>query len=180
MDIQNETALRDSVRSLVSQEHDQGFTGGQLDDYEQMIIAAQIIQDEGRIGLRNWVRAGRRAGLSWSRIGELLDISKQAAQQRFGAGVGEQETNNGGIIRVPGATAFNEMNLLAKEGDAGRELIEVGMATLFLRQTEQIWEHRRAVSLIGPDRTMLADEGWTYVCSWFPFHYFKRTLRSDG
>lgn len=34
--------------------------------------------------LANTVRNARDAGLSWAAIGELLGVSRQAAQQRFG------------------------------------------------------------------------------------------------
>ena len=38
-----------------------------------------------------------------------------------------------------------------------------------------LWEHRRAMAFSAAvAEASLAKEGWTYVASWFLFHYFKR------
>ncbi|MCC5951594.1 MAG: hypothetical protein JJU45_05810 [Acidimicrobiia bacterium] len=48
------------------------------------IIAARQRIDEAEDELRAAVRAAREAGDSWSVIGAALDITRQAAYQRFG------------------------------------------------------------------------------------------------
>lgn len=48
------------------------------------IVAARKRQAEADEELRAAVRAAREAGDSWTVIGAALDISRQAAQQRFG------------------------------------------------------------------------------------------------
>ena len=48
------------------------------------IIAARQALDEAQTELRDAVRAARDAGDSWTLIGAALDVSRQAAQQRFG------------------------------------------------------------------------------------------------
>jgi len=48
------------------------------------IIAAQRNLAAAEQELRDAVRAAREAGDSWTVIGAALDISRQAAQQRFG------------------------------------------------------------------------------------------------
>lgn len=48
------------------------------------IIAAQNQLADAEQELREAVRAARAAGDSWTVIGAALDISRQAAQQRFG------------------------------------------------------------------------------------------------
>lgn len=48
------------------------------------IIAARHQLAEAELELREAVRAARAAGDSWTVIGAALDISRQAAQQRFG------------------------------------------------------------------------------------------------
>lgn len=48
------------------------------------IIAAQNRLADAEQELREAVRAARAAGDSWTVIGAALDISRQAAQQRFG------------------------------------------------------------------------------------------------
>ncbi len=48
------------------------------------IIAARNQLADAEQELREAVRAARAAGDSWTVIGAALDISRQAAQQRFG------------------------------------------------------------------------------------------------
>ncbi len=48
------------------------------------IIAARHQLADAEQELREAVRAARAAGDSWTVIGAALDISRQAAQQRFG------------------------------------------------------------------------------------------------
>lgn len=47
-------------------------------------IASVAAQVEG--GLQRWVGEARRRGASWARIGEALDMSRQAAWERFSRG----------------------------------------------------------------------------------------------
>jgi len=49
------------------------------------IIAARQNLSGAEEELRDAVRAARAAGDSWTVIGAALDITRQAAQQRFGA-----------------------------------------------------------------------------------------------
>ncbi len=48
------------------------------------IITARRNLDAAEQELRDAVKAARQAGDSWTVIGAALDISRQAAQQRFG------------------------------------------------------------------------------------------------
>jgi hypothetical protein len=48
------------------------------------IIAARNTLADAEQELREAVRAAREAGDSWTVIGAALDVSRQAAQQRFG------------------------------------------------------------------------------------------------
>ena len=153
------------------------FRGDSPRDYAEMISASHIAADESRLALHRWVDAGRRASLSWADIGQLIGISKQAAQQRFG---GAADPSAGGAsmgetIVLRGANAFNEMQMLEAEGRAGRELVGTGALTLVLRQTDKAWEHVRVSALLPTDvRGRMERKGWTHVSSWYPFHYFKR------
>lgn len=120
------------------------------------------------------VEQARRAGLSWAAIGQALGITRQAAQQRFSGDAAEPQEKQG-IRIVQGATAFNEMKLLAAEGAEGNHLVGFGGLHLLVQHSAQAWEHRREVALnIAARRARLEQAGWTYVGSWFPFHYFKR------
>lgn len=157
------------------------FRGSDVDDYSALVAAAHIAADESRLALHRWVDAGRRAGLSWADIGRLIGTSKQAAQQRFGGGPERGTGLNGmreeDLIVRNGATALNEMRILEEEGRAGRELVGTGLLALAFRPTDTRWEYQRIVSAFAAiARAQMERDGWTYVSSWYPFHYFKREI----
>jgi hypothetical protein len=155
-----------------------GFRGAGPGEFRDVIEAASIVAHEAGLSLQRWVTAGRRQGMSWSDIGEVLGISKQAAQQRFRTELEVGDVVESDQIEVKlGATAFNEERLLEQAGRAGNELIGVGVLSLIFRKTSKLWEYRRVVAIV-PHKTQLkfAKAGWTYAASWFPFHYFKRPV----
>ena len=121
------------------------------------------------------VNHARRMDVPWSDIGATLGISRQAAQQRFAA---EDNTADPDNIRIlKNANAFNEMGLLKQEGEAGYHLIGFGPLTLKLMPSRNRWQHERTTSFnIEKTRVLMEKNGWTYVGSWFPFHYFKRVV----
>ena len=155
------------------------FDGESPDDLKDAIVAAHLVADEGRIELQRWIDAARRTGLSWSEIGDTLGISKQAAQQRFKpAEIDEKSMHSDGnkVVRL-GATAFNEMRILREEGAKGFELVDTGVLKLVFRTTDRKWEYRRSIGG-NPGRHEDESDGWIYVSSWLPFHYFKRATES--
>ena len=160
--------------ALAWQEERAPFAGAARNEYPPMIEAAHIVADEARLALHRWIDASRRAGLSWTEIGSLIGISKQAAQQRFGGGRADDVEDTDYIVRQ-GANAFNEMAIMADEGAKGLELVGMGMFRLIFVQTDRAWEYRRMVG-IGPDTDAMAAHGWRLVSSWLPFHYFKRPV----
>lgn len=133
-----------------------------------------MVADEAKLALGRWVRAGRRDGLSWAEIGQITGTSKQAAQQRFGTEQADEPAPDVFTVRL-GATAFNEVAILHREGAAGRELIGTGALRLYFHQTDHPWRHVRTVGEMDPRLRMA--EGWEPVSSWFIFHYYKRALR---
>lgn len=169
-----ESDLRGAAGRLAldwSQQRHGAFTGEEPGSFVPLIEAAAVVADESRLALHRWVMAGRRGGLSWAEIGQVVGVSKQAAQQRFGGG--DDDGAHPGAISVKlGATAFNEMAMLAREGAAGRELIGTGALRLFFRQTDRPWRYRRTVGEMDPRQRQR--EGWDAVSSWFVFHYYKR------
>lgn len=174
MDIQDEATLRIQAGRLAlewNQARQGDFTGDHPTAYVPLIEAAAVVADEAKLTLGRWVRAGRRGGLSWSEIGQIVGVSKQAAQQRFG--VDETDEAAPGVITVAlGATAFNEVAILKREGAAGRELVALGALRLFFRQTDYPWLHLRTVGELDPGRRLA--EGWEAVATWFIFNYYKR------
>ena len=125
---------------------------------------------------RDAVHQARRADIPWSEIGAVMGITRQAAQQRFAPEEDPQPLTKS-TRRIPGATAFNEMQILASEGKAGYHLVDFGPLYLTVMASNDVWEHRRLLShnMIGKREQMEA-AGWIYVGSWFPFHYFKRIV----
>lgn len=155
------------------------FTGETVEGFADAIVAAHAVADEGRLGLHRWIDAARRAGLSWAEIGDSLGITKQAAQQRFKASDSDRElivNDEEEVVRL-GATAFNEMRILREEGLKCHELVRTGALTLVFRRSDHEWEYRRRVGAV-PMLAEMRKGGWTYVSSWLPFHYFKRSFAS--
>ena len=178
-----EQQLRERTSALVlewASKRQPPFTGETAEGFADAIVAAHLVADEGRLSLNRWTDAARRAGMSWTDIGGALGISKQAAQQRFGSAVSDDDLapeEGEDIVRL-GATAFNEMSILREEGLKGRELMRTGALTLVFRPTGRTWEYSRRVG----SGSMVSDmkrAGWTYVSSWLPFHYFKRPAAAD-
>lgn len=153
------------------------FKGETKEEFAAVITAADVVADEARHRLMQWVTAGRRAGMSWTEIGETLGISKQAAQQRFGgAGDPADTVDEGRVVVRLGATAFNEMQILEREGAKGNELVQIGVLQLVFRPTRRRWTYRRVVAVSPKPLAAAQAAGWTFVASWFPFHYFKRPV----
>lgn len=176
MNINEQQKLRASVGKLVldwAKDREPPFTGESREGFEDAILAAHLVADEGRITLHRWVDAARRSGLSWTEIGDALGITKQAAQQRFRTpGMDDHAPSAGDDEKVVryGAHAFNEMSILREEGNEGHELMGVGPLQLIFRRTEKRWEYRRVIG----NSTELERDGWVHVASWLPFLYFKR------
>jgi hypothetical protein len=142
------------------------------DSLLKLVDACSLALEECASLQRNAIHQARRAEVSWSAIGEHLGITRQAAQQRFAP---EAEAEPGGNLRrIPGATAFNEMQILAAEGKAGFHLVGFGALYLIVKASRQVWEHRREMAVTTEKRARLEAAGWTYVGGWFPFQYFKR------
>ena len=120
------------------------------------------------------VEQARRADHSWADIGNLLGISRQAAQQRFSQANAPDETCSG-KRRINWATGDDEMHVLNVVGAEGYHLVGLGGVSMELEQSDHLWEHRREeCSELDGKQSALEAEGWQYVGRWFPFHYFKR------
>jgi hypothetical protein len=131
-------------------------------DYLRLVAGADVAAREGDRLLREAVFNARRAGHSWDAIGRVLGVSRQAAQQRFRS----PEAPEG--RRVIKATAFNEVEILEREGREGNHLVDFGPMYLVVEPSEQEWEHLRVVGRREPEGD------WELVGRWFPFRYYKR------
>ena len=141
-----------------------------------MVIASHVATEESRLALHRWIEASRRAGFSWADIGALIGISKQAAQQRFGGSEPVADPGSDPIVIRHRATSADE-KVDARRGGPGRP--GAGRyrqrRKLDLRQTGRRWDYERIAGLF-PDsvRRQMERKGWTWVSTWYPFHYFKR------
>ncbi len=176
----DERRIRERVTALVLEwaaDRQPPFTGESVDGFAEAVIVAHVVADEARLNVHRWIDAARRAGMSWTAIGDALGISKQAAQQRFrGIGdVDEPDLHHGEQVIRLGATAFNEMTILRDEGEKGNELMRIGMLRLVFRSSDARWKYSRRIGG-GVMIDQMIGQGWTHVASWLPFHYFKRRI----
>ena len=180
MQIVEQQVIREQTCNLVldwAARRQPPFTGETAEGFAEAITVAHLVADEGRISLHRWINAARRAGLSWTDIGNALGISKQAAQQRFkSTQIGDDlaSEDDDEVVRL-GANAFNELSILREEGRKGNELIRTGALTLIFRPTAHPWEYQRRVGAASMTAEMKR-AGWIYVSSWTPSHYFKRPM----
>jgi len=183
MQIAQQHVIRDKTSALVlewARDREPPFTGETAEGFVEAITVAHLVADEARLSLHRWIDAARRTGLSWTDIGNVLGISKQAAQQRFGpVGAGEALASGEGeeIVRAR-YSAINEMSILREEGLKGNELIRTDNYSLVFRPTQQVWEYRRRIGF-STMRKEMQSAGWVFVSTWPPLSYFKRPVPSE-
>jgi len=170
----SQARLRDEIGRAVLAHA--GFNGPHAADDASGLLtlldSCNVALEECSVLQRNAVHQARRAEVSWAAIGERMGITRQAAQQRFAPE--EESAPTGNLRRIEGATAFNEMQLLAAQGKEGFHLVGFGALYLLVKPSRQVWEHRRETALMPGTRARLEATGWTYVGGWFPFQYYKR------
>lgn len=81
-----------------------------------------------------------------------------------------------GARTITGATAFNEMRILDREGRAGNHLVDVGILRLVVEPSDNPWEHLRTAFASHRLLTTLENAGWTVVAQWGIWTYLKRPL----
>ncbi|QKE86057.1 hypothetical protein HL663_11625 [Arthrobacter sp. NEB 688] len=121
--------------------------------------------------LQQAVLAARADGRSWAAVGEVLGLTRQAAQQRFGgasedAGPEAQERWLGPV------TAFDEMHELEIAGRQGWRTVGAGMLRHRVARTPTQWEHRRVLWSRPADA--YEGDGWVVAVRAFPWLYLVR------
>jgi hypothetical protein len=186
-----EHKLRSLVADLVIDRFSMGdigtFDGASADDFRHLIRAAYVVSDEAGHSLHRWVDAGRHAGLSWADVGDVLGVSRQAAQQRFSGTRSIEESPSrtpvdpSELIVRKGMNAFNEVAALEDEGRNGNELVGAAVLKLFFVPRARPWENARVTAFRGKAVIQeYEDAGWTYALTWYPFHYFTRPEIPDS
>ena len=131
------------------------------------------------------VGAARGSGHSWAAIGDQLGMTRQAAQQRFGAepaeghsrgeGASETEGAEGGERRRLGpVTAFDELPELQIAGRQGWRTVDAGMLCHIVERTDTQWETRRVVW--RKPAGAYEKDGWQVAVRAFPWLYLVRDL----
>ncbi len=151
--------------------------------YLDLVSIAAKAEQQTEEMLRAAVTAARSAGHSWEAIGARLDVSRQAAQKRFGRGVEDEGASapavgaQGRDVRVvSGLTAVNEMKALERLGRHGWHSIGYGFLHHVVRRSDRQWEHLRLLAS-SPAVDVLLAEGWQRVGQGsFPWVYLKRQL----
>jgi hypothetical protein len=121
--------------------------------------------------LQQSVDRARANGHSWAAIGEVLGMSRQAAQQRFGTTRSSPPAEADERWLGP-VTAFDEMAELAVAGRRGWHTVEAGFLSHRMVRTDTQWEHRRVLWRAPASR--LARDGWQIGCRAFPWLYLVR------
>ena len=141
-------------------------------DHLAIVERAALAEGVGRDLLRQSVSAARGSGHSWAAIGGVLGLSRQAVQQRFGGGEGEDA---GPEHRWLGpVTAFDEMPELELAGRRGWRTVGAGMLRHRMQRTDTQWEHRRVVW--SRPTGSYARDGWEVAVRAFPWLYLVRDL----
>ncbi|MCJ8320370.1 MAG: hypothetical protein MJK12_12100 [Colwellia sp.] len=149
--------------------------------YLRLIHSADIAHKECADLLSDAVHQARRLQHSWTAIGDVLGISRQAAQQRFNPNAADTtNTTSKTTHRIAGANAFNEMELLKVQGKAGNHLVGFGPLCLLVEESKQQWQHKRLISFSWQTQENMEAKGWTYVGAWIPFQYYKRSINKEG
>lgn len=139
-----------------------------------LVSLALAARSETDALLRAAISSARSAGCTWEAIGHVLDMSRQAAQQRYGGEDSALPRAGGTILRLAPLTAFTEMRVLDRAGRYGWHSIGFGALFHIVEKSDLQWEHRR-VHVVGADRRELEDAGWEQIGSlWFPWAYYKR------
>src|SRR4051794_37570507 len=167
--------IRDAVATAVSSGREDLVQALESDPESYLVLldAARVGANETTRLLREAVTSARGAGHSWEAIGNVLGISRQAAQQRFGAAEAPETATNQKVL-FP-LTAFTEMAALEKAGREGWHLVDFGTLRHVVQSSDQQWEHRRVPLALGSRRRLEAD-GWQSVGGWDPWRYYKRPL----
>ena len=149
--------------------------------YLRLVVSTRVAAAQTSKLLREAIDGARAAGHSWDTIGRLLGVSRQAAQQRFGATGDRPEDITSSSDRparkiLTPLTAFDEMAALEHEGRHGWHSTDYGTLFHLVEASPWQWQHRR-VLWGAPGRKRLQDDGWELIkTSTFPWGYYKRRL----
>lgn len=146
-----------------------------------LVRLARAAYDETGQLLVAAVGSARSAGCTWEQIGDVLGMTRQAAQQRYGRRDEPPDPAESTAEAAPHRrqlltplTAFNEMRVLERAGRYGWHAVAYGPLFFEVEESDQQWEHHRSYVGAGPLRP---GDGWQRIGTmWFPWVYWKRPL----
>ncbi|MCL2594606.1 MAG: hypothetical protein FWD83_03685 [Promicromonosporaceae bacterium] len=175
--------VRDSLAAIID-EATPGLISRLANDpkaYLQLLAVTKLVSDEATELLQETATSARHAGLNWERIGSALEMSRQEAQQRFGADthdrtmlvpvVSHLDAVAGHLplgTRVTIPLSADEMAGLALAGNYGWHGVAFSSTTWTLEFDEQQWEHATTMRKKPPE-----GEGWQPIGRYF-HRYWKR------
>lgn len=171
------SALRDAIgRAVLAEIAIVDQTHLTVEDHITLIVASARAENDARDLLRQTVLSARAAGASWATIGAELNMSRQAAQQRFGHSHETAQQRQSANERWLGpVSVFDELPELELAGLEGWHTVEAGACAHRMLRSDTQWEHRRTVW--RPLRAAERVEGWEIGCTAFPWVYFVRDTR---
>jgi hypothetical protein len=168
------------LRQLLSEEIDSAGPGLAdrlaTEPEAHLELVALVLRARAETGalLRSAISAARSAGCTWEAIGQVLDMSRQAAQQKYGKDEPLEPRPGGRVVRLAPLSAVNEMRVLERAGQYGWNGIGYGALFHVVQKSGQQWEHKR-VHVVGAEKRRLESEGWErFGGTWFPWVYYKR------
>jgi hypothetical protein len=99
------------------------------DPRSELAAASSTSQDLTEVGdrvLAHFVAQARRSGQSWQQIGDVLAVSKQAAQKRFGSEPGQPAAVGGLFARFDSHLAQACMTAVSRAGEEGSPEVTAG------------------------------------------------------
>lgn len=140
--------------------------------YLELISIAASARSETAVLLSAAVTSARRAGCTWGQIGDVLGVTRQAAQQQYGGDTETGESTQAKSMVLAPLTSFSEMDVLNRAGRYGWHGVEFGVAYFRVERDNRQWEHFRTVLTIMP-----ATDGWQRVgWGWMWWRYWARPL----
>lgn len=121
----------------------QGRAEHPLDQLSAAVMVAQHLDDLGDHLIGHFVDEARRAGASWTNIGQSLGVTKQAAQKRF-------------VPQTP-ETATPDLAVFAKYSDRARAVVVRGQQQAQRLGAPQIQPGHILLAVLEDDQVPLGD-----------------------
>lgn len=140
----------------------------------ELVSVVASARSQTAVLLTSAVQSARRAGCTWAQIGDVLGITRQAAQQQYGGDHEEvvaQASPVESMVLMP-VTAFDEMSILGRAGQFGWHCVGYGPLYLRVERDERQWQHARTIIGNQP-----GGEGWQRIgWGWGWWRYWARPL----